>query len=91
VKLTFTQLLAGRRVKRRCVAPTSANHRAHACRRTRARGSLAYTVSAGAHHVSFDGRIGRTHLAAGNYTTSVAASGAAGRSHATTLHFTIVP
>jgi hypothetical protein len=90
VQLSFTQLLAGRRVKRRCVAPVAANRRAHACQRTKLRGTLTYTVSAGAHHVSFDGRIGRTRLGVGKYTVALSASDAAGRSRVNSLQFTIV-
>jgi PKD repeat protein len=90
VKLSFTQLLAGRRVKRRCVAPVAANRRAHTCQRTKLRGTLTYTVSAGVHHVSFDGRIGRTRLGVGKYTVALSASDAAGRSRVNSLQFTIV-
>jgi hypothetical protein len=90
VKLSFTQLLAGRRVKRRCVAQNAANRKAHACQRTKARGNLTYTLSAGAHHVSFDGRIGHARLGAGRYTMAISASTTAGGSPVTRLQFTIV-
>jgi hypothetical protein len=83
-------VLAGKRVRRRCVAPTRANRHARGCRRTRARGNLTYTFAAGAHHVSFDGRIGREHLGAGSYTVAISASNAAGHSAVKTLHFKIV-
>jgi PKD repeat protein len=90
VKFSFTQVLAGRLVKHRCVAPTSANHHARNCKRTKARGTLGYSLSAGAHHLSFDGRIGRRRLGAGSYTVAVSASNAAGHSAVKTLHFKIV-
>jgi hypothetical protein len=90
ITFTFTQLLAGRRVKRRCAAPTATNLHAKACQRTEKRGTLSYSAAAGSHQLSFDGLIGRTRLVAGGYAVAVTAADAAGRSHTTTLHFTIV-
>jgi isoaspartyl peptidase/L-asparaginase-like protein (Ntn-hydrolase superfamily) len=55
------------------------------------RGRLVRSVGAGAHHLTFHGRIGRSTLPAGSYAvvvTAVAPSGA--RSRTITLHFTIV-
>jgi hypothetical protein len=90
VTFTFTQLLAGRRVKDRCAAPTATDRHAKTCRRTERRGALTYSVAAGAHHLSFDGLIGRTRLQAGNYAVAVVAAGASGRSRTTTLRFAVV-
>ncbi|HSY38118.1 MAG TPA: PKD domain-containing protein, partial [Polyangia bacterium] len=80
VTFTFTQLLAGRRVKRRCAAPTTTDRHARACQRTKRRGTLTYSVAAGAHDLSFDGLIGPTRLGAGSYAVTVLAAGASGGS-----------
>jgi hypothetical protein len=91
VTFTFVQSLPGRLVGHRCLAPTRANSRGRACRRTRTRGRLVESVGAGTHHISFDGRLGRTSLPIGSYSvvlTATATSGA--RSRTSTLRFTIV-
>ncbi len=90
ITFTFTQLLPGRRVKRRCAAPSATDRHAKACQRAERRGALTYSVAAGAHHLSFDGLIGPTRLGAGSYAVAVVASGASGRSHTATLRFAIV-
>jgi hypothetical protein len=90
ITFTFTQLLAGRRVKGRCVATTATDRHAKACQRTEQRGALTYSVAAGDHHLSFDGLIGPTRLGAGSYAVTVVAAGAGGRSRAATLRFAIV-
>jgi large repetitive protein len=91
VTFTFVQTLAVRRLGARCVAPRKAKGRAPACDRPVTRGGLVRSVGAGAHHLTFHGRVGRTTLPAGSYAvlvTAVAPSGA--RSRTITLHFTIV-
>ena len=91
VTLTFVQVLAGRRVGRRCVAPSKAGQRARACRRTRIRGRLVRSESAGTHHVRFAGRAGGMSLPAGHYSLTMRATGRHGaRSRTRTVHFTIV-
>jgi PKD domain len=90
ITFTFTQLLAGRQVQRRCVPPSATNHHAKACRRATKRGTLSYSVAAGAHHLNFDGLIGHTHLRAGSYTVAIVATGTSGASPTTTLRFTIL-
>jgi hypothetical protein len=90
ITFTFTQLLAGRRVKGRCAAPTATDRHAKACQRAERRGALTYSVAAGAHHLSFDGLIGATRLRAGSYAVAVVAAGASGPSRSATLRFAIV-
>lgn len=90
ITFTFTQLLAGRRVKRSCAAPSATDRHAKSCQRTELRGALTYSVAAGVHHLNFDGLIGRTRLGAGSYAVAVVAAGASGRSHTATLRFAII-
>jgi hypothetical protein len=90
ITFTFTQLLPGRRVKRRCAAPSATDRHAKACQRTERRGTLTYSVPAGAHHLSFDGLLGRTRLGAGSYAVALVAAGASGRSRTATLRFAII-
>jgi hypothetical protein len=91
VTFTFIQTVPGRRLGARCVAPRKAPGRGRSCHRSVTRGRLVRSVGAGAHHLTFHGRIGRSTLPAGSYAvvvTAVAPSGA--RSRTITLHFTIV-
>ncbi len=92
VGLTFTQKLAGRSVKGRCVKPTKRNRKQPACKRTVTRGALTMSGHPGANKVSFQGRITRSKkLGPGRYSLTIAATNAAGlRSAAQTLSFTIV-
>jgi hypothetical protein len=91
VTFTFIQMLPGRRARNRCVAPGKAGRGARACHRRRRHGRLIRSVSAGTHHLRFDGRIGHTMLPSGNYALVVAAEATSGaRSRTVTLHFTIV-
>jgi DNA-binding beta-propeller fold protein YncE len=91
VTLTFTRKVAGRSVKRRCVAATRANRRRRKCERTVTAGTLSFSAPAGADSIAFAGRLSRAkRLAAGHYTVAIAAE-ASGRSSATSrLRFTIV-
>ena len=92
VRLSFAQLLPGRRIGRRCVAPTpSARHRS-ACTRPLVRGALTGAGRAGANTVSFQGRLSPARrLARGSYTVTVIATNAAGQhSSPRTLAFTIL-
>ena len=92
VGLTFTQKLAGRSVKGRCVKPTKRNRKQPACKRTVTRGALTMSGHPGANKVSFQGRITRSKkLGPGRYTLTIGATSAAGlHSAAQTLSFTIV-
>ncbi|MDX6675685.1 MAG: virginiamycin lyase, partial [Solirubrobacteraceae bacterium] len=57
---TFTQLLPGRRVGRRCLAPTRARRNRRRCTRLiTVRPSLSYTTSAARHRLKFQGRLSR--------------------------------
>ena len=92
VRLTFTRLLGGRTVAKRCVAQTRRNARHRACQRASAAGALTLAARTGANSVVFQGRISahRT-LAVGHYTLTITATNAAGvRSAAQSLSFTIV-
>lgn len=66
VHLRFDAQLPGRRVGRRCVAPTAANHARRACTRSVLRGGLNPRGNSGANHLAFRGRLpGGTMLAPG--------------------------
>ncbi|HUA48632.1 MAG TPA: beta-propeller fold lactonase family protein [Solirubrobacteraceae bacterium] len=92
VTLQFAQTVAGERVRDVCQAPTRANRGARPCRRMLTRGILSLTVPAGAHRVSFDGRIGRAQLPLGAYAVDLTAinPGTGQRSAVRTLRFRIV-
>jgi PKD domain len=92
VTLNFGQRLGGRRVKRRCVAPTRGNRHGKRCTRTLQRGMIAFHAHAGANRVSFDGRLSRAkRLKPGRYAVSISATDVAGRhSHPVTLRFKVV-
>ncbi len=89
---TFTQRVAGRRVHRRCVAPSRRNRRAPRCARTLARGALTINGHAGANRLAFQGRISSSRkLRPGTYTLVITAVGPEGRAKSQPLTFTIVP
>jgi hypothetical protein len=92
LKLSFTRLIAGRRVGGRCVAQTSHNRHRHACNRTSAAGEL---LLAGAHQginrVRFEGRLSAARkLKPGRYSMTVTAAAGGLASAARSLTFTIV-
>jgi hypothetical protein len=92
--LTFQRVLSGRRVGKRCLAPTRRRaHRRHCTRYVAARPSLVYTTSAGAHRVTFQGRLtSRRKLRPGKYRLSVVSTDAAGNtSKPKTVRFTLLP
>jgi hypothetical protein len=78
--LAFTRLLPGRRVGRRCLAPTRARRRRARCtRRVTVRIPLVYTTAAGLHRLRFHGPLtSRRRLAPGRYELAVSAADAAG-------------
>jgi virginiamycin B lyase len=91
---TFTQLLSGRKVGRRCLAPTRARRNRRRCTRLiTVRPSLAYTTSAARHRLKFQGRLSRRkRLKPGRYQLSVQSTDAArNKSRARTLRFTVLP
>ena len=92
VLIAFSQRVGGRRVSKKCVAPTRRNKHRPPCRRTVMRGVLVLGGHAGADRVSFQGRISRTkRLKPGRYTAVITAINRAGqRSAPRTLTFTIL-
>jgi hypothetical protein len=92
VSFAFTQKLAGRRVKGKCVAQTKNNRHKPSCKRTVTRGTLSFTGHSGVNKVVFQGRISRSKkLGLGRYTLLITAISATGqRSQPKSLSFTIV-
>jgi hypothetical protein len=90
LKLTFTHRVRGRRVKRKCVAPTRHNKHDRSCKRTTTAGTLTLTGHAGTDKISFQGRLSKKRkLAPGVYTLTITASNTAGRTRPRTTTFTI--
>ncbi len=92
VTLSFAQVSTGRRVGRRCVAPTRANRRRSRCTRYVGKGSLKRRAKRGRNRVRFQGRLTRTRrLGLGRHRVTIGATdGAGNRSRARTAFFTIV-
>jgi hypothetical protein len=92
VRFAFAQLLPGRSVSGKCVAPTARNRRRRACTRSRSAGSLSLSARAGLRRLFFQGRLTRTRkLQPGTYTLTITATSAAGQRATKTLRsFTIV-
>jgi hypothetical protein len=92
VRFAFAQLLPGRSVNGKCVAPTARNRRRKACTRSVSAGSLSSSAGAGRRSLFFQGRLTRTRkLKPGTYTLTITATNAAGQRATKTLRsFTIV-
>jgi hypothetical protein len=92
VSFTFTQRVAGRQVRGKCVAQTRPNRRKRACHRTITAGALAFTAHPDGNKVAFQGRLSASQkLKPGNYTLTITAINAARqRSNPEKLSFTIV-
>ncbi len=92
ITLTFTQSVAGRKVRGRCVAPSRKNRRGHACRRTVTRGSQSFKAHGGLNNIAFQGRFPHAKkLAPGRYTVIFRAVSSAGlHSNSKALTFTIL-
>lgn len=91
VHLRFDAQLPGRRVGRRCIAPTAANHARRACTRSVLRGSLNPRGTSGANHLAFTGRLpGGTMLAPGRYALLITATSGGRHSGVARLAFTIL-
>jgi hypothetical protein len=92
VSFAFTQQVAGRKVKGKCVARTRRNRHRRSCRRTLTRGTLSFAGHSGRNRVSFQGRISaRRKLPLGRYTLVITATNAAGQTSAPQrLSFAIV-
>jgi streptogramin lyase len=91
VTLTFTQVVKGREVARKCVAVTHHNRKRHRCNRTVTVGRIAFTGHPGVNRVRFEGRFSaHSKLKPGHYTVTIAAANSTGPSAPTPLGFTVV-
>jgi hypothetical protein len=91
VRLDFTQSAAGRRVKKRCVAPSKSNRRKRRCTRTFTVGTLSFNAHAGKNKVRFQGRISKKKkLKPGRYKLVITATVGRLRSAPRSISFTIV-
>lgn len=91
VRFVFKQRLPGRRVKGRCVASTAKNLSKPKCTRLVTRGSLSFSVGAGAHKLRFQGRLSkRKRLPIGRYSLVLTATSSAGQRATAKLTFTII-
>jgi Big-like domain-containing protein len=82
---------AGRRVAKRCLAPTRARRRRPRCLRFVTVATLTRSGHTGVNRITFTGRIGRRALPSGSYRAVFYAENAAGRSPGRTSGFTIMP
>jgi hypothetical protein len=90
VTLAFTRLADGRKVGRRCVAPTAENKSRHPCTRTVVAGTLRFSARKGPNRVSFQGVISRKKkLELGSYTLVLTATASGERATPRRLKFTI--
>jgi streptogramin lyase len=91
VRLRFERVLAGRRVRRKCVAPKRRYRKRRKCRRYKHAGTLVRTSKVGRNSVKFTGRIGRKALKRGRYRLVLRATDAAGnRSRVRRIGFRVV-
>jgi hypothetical protein len=91
VILRIDRLAPGRRVGRRCVAPTRRLGRRRACTRFLRTGTITRALPAGRRSIAFSGRIGRRALRVGSYRAVVTAVDAARNvSRARTVTFEIL-
>lgn len=91
VTFTFTQTLAGHKVKGACVAVTEHSRSMHKCTRAVSVGTLSFNGHTGRNNVSFQGRLSSSRrLAPGRYTVVITAKARTGqKSVAKHLTFTI--
>lgn len=91
VTLAFVQREPGRRVNRKCIAPTKRNRKKPSCKRGLPRGALVVAARSGPNRLAFDGRLSRTRkLQPGSYTVTITAAVGRSRSRPTSLSFKIV-
>lgn len=92
LKLIFTQSANGRRVGKRCAAPSHANRNKRACHRTITSGTVSFaSARAGTVKITFQGRLSRhKKLRPGRYEVAIVATNATGRTTSRALTFTIV-
>jgi hypothetical protein len=91
--LSFSRLVTGRRVGRRCLANTRARRSRPRCTRKLSPKRLTYTTAPGLRRLRFDGRLSRTRrLSPGRYELAIQAADAAGnRSRNVRKRFTLKP
>ncbi len=91
VRIVIAQRVLGRRVGKRCVAPTRKLRHARRCARIFVKMTLTRTSHLGENRVAFSGRIGSRKLAPGRYQATITATDAArNASKPQTIAFTIV-
>jgi PKD domain len=92
MRIAIAQARPGRRVGRRCLAPTRARRRRPRCTRYVTRGTLVRrNLAAGARRTPFSGRLGRRKLPAARYRARLQATDLAGlRSRTRTLFFRVL-
>ena len=90
VTMAVRRVRGGRRVGRRCLAPTPARRTRPRCLRLLTVKTLTRDARAGSNRIPFSGRIGTLVLPPGSYRAVFTASNAAGRSAGRTSGFTIV-
>jgi hypothetical protein len=92
LKLQVAMLGPGRRVGRKCAAPSHSNKTKHRCTRYLNVGTLSATAVAGANRVPFDGRLNGHSLRPGAYRATIVALDIAGNGSApATAAFNIAP
>lgn len=89
VRLSFSQLVTGRRVNGRCVKATKSNRGKPRCDRSQAAGTLNVAGKAGANAVAFSGKISGRALKPGRYRLLVTALADGKTSPARSITFTI--
>jgi hypothetical protein len=90
VKVAFTDRVAGRKVKRKCVAQSKHNKHDSPCQRTVTAGTLTLAGHAGTDKITFQGHVSKKQkLAPGGYTVTITATNATGHSRTRSTKFTI--
>jgi hypothetical protein len=91
VGFSFTELIRGRRVGRKCLAKNRLNAGRKQCERAVPAGTLNFAGHSGTDKVLFQGVLSRRRkLGSGTYTLSIRATNAAGTSAPVSLGFTIL-
>jgi glucose/arabinose dehydrogenase len=91
VGIRIERQLAGRRVGRRCRAPSASNRSRPRCTRLALAGTLRRAGRQGSNSAAFTGRIGRGALLPGRYRATLAATDGAGNvSSGRSVEFTVV-
>jgi len=90
VTLTFSRHDPGRKVHKKCVAPTKKNRHAKSCTILTAQGAVVLNGHSGVNHVSFKGKTSRRTLKPGSYSVVISARSPGGTVSAKAMTFTIV-